>query len=65
MKCSSTSGSVPKFFFCLAKEIGISLLQPETLSCLTDFNRLFEQNSISVTGVSNDKDMHHENCVVM
>ncbi len=69
MKCSPSLtlgySGLGQFFYCLTKEIGISLLQPETLSCLADFNRLFEQDSISVIGASNDQDMHHENCVVM
>ena len=51
-----------KFFICLSKEIGISLAQPESLGCITDIHRFFEQDITSLIGASSDQDIHHQEC---
>jgi hypothetical protein len=61
-KCSSKG---PAFFFCLGKEIGMSLLQyPESLACITDIHRFFEKDVSSLTGASSDQDIHHQDCTI-
>ena len=57
MKCGATGSA---FFFCLGKEVGMSLLRPETLNCLIDINRFFEQDVTSITGASSDQDIHQD-----
>ena len=63
-KCSSSllegKKGFGKFFICLSKEIGISLAQPESLGCITDIHRFFEQDITSLIGVSSDQDIHQE-----
>lgn len=55
---------VGNFFVCLGKEIGISLLQPESLACITDIHRFFEKEVSSLTGASSDQDIHHQDCTI-
>ncbi len=65
MKCSSSLLEGKKaFFVCLGKEIGTSLAQPETLNCLADINKFFEQEITSFIGVSSDQDIHHQDCTI-
>lgn len=59
MKCSPLLTELPAFFVCLGKEIGMSLAQPETLNCLADVNKFFEQDITSLLGAFSDQDIHH------
>lgn len=63
-KCSSTLPSKTKFAACLAKEVEMSLLQPETLNCIADINKLFEQNITTLIGAPSDQDIHHQECSI-
>ena len=64
MKCSPLLTELPAFFVCLGAEVGLSLLQPETLGCFADINKFFEQSTTSLTGVSSDQDIHHQDCTI-
>jgi hypothetical protein len=63
-KCYEISKDPRFLFFCTAKEIGTSLLQPETLNCLTDIHKFFEKEITSLTGESSDQDIHHQDCTI-